>query len=233
MPSRIRTLPLLAPAAAALVLLTPTSPAAAHVNVEPSTTTAGEYAVLTVSLAHGCEGSPTTRLAIQLPEEILTVAPTRHPLWDVTKQKAPVDPAVTDAHGHEITERDAVVTYTARTPLPDGVRDAFELSVKLPDEPGGVLTFPAVQTCVDGTTAWTEVAVDGAGTDDLEHPAPSFPVTAAQGAAPSSAPSAGESAAQKQAAASSTSPMSGFGVGVALLALLAAGTALVRTRRRA
>ena len=228
MPTRPRPLPLLAPAAAALVLLT-AAPAGAHVNVEPSTTTAGEYAVLTVSLAHGCEGSPTTRVAIQLPEEILSVAPTRHPLWEVTKQRVALDPAVTDAHGNKVTERDAVVTYTARTPLPDGVRDAFELSVKLPEEPGGTLVFPAVQTCVEGETAWTEVAVDGADAEDLTHPAPTVAVTAPEGS-----PKPG--ATKPAAAHAGTGPVSGLaelGLGAALLSLLAAGTALVRTRRRA
>ena len=43
------------------------------------------------------------------------------------------------------------------------------------------MAFPTIQTCEKGSTAWTEVAADGGTEDDLEHPAPSFVVTAATG----------------------------------------------------
>ena len=82
------------------------------------------------------------------------------------------------AEGNEITERVATVTYTAKSPLPDGYRDAFELSVQLPESEGTTLLFPTIQTCEEGSTSWTEVAADGQSEDDLEHPAPAFEVTA-------------------------------------------------------
>ena len=43
------------------------SPASAHVTITPSTTAAGAFAVLEVSVGHGCEGSPTTEITIQMP----------------------------------------------------------------------------------------------------------------------------------------------------------------------
>ena len=69
--------------------------------------------------------------------------------------------------------------YTAKTPLPDGVRDAFELSLQLPQKAGETLAFPAVQICEKGETAWTEVPADGQDAEELEHPAPAFEITEA------------------------------------------------------
>jgi len=79
-----------------------------------------------------------------------------------------------------VTEGSTQVVYTARTPLPDGQRDTFELSLQIPeDAEGQTLTFPTIQTCEAGSTSWTEVPADGQSEDDLEHPAPAFEVTAA------------------------------------------------------
>jgi periplasmic copper chaperone A len=169
-------------AAATLVALVAwAAPASAHVTITPSTTAAGAFAVLEVSVGHGCDGSPTTEITIQMPPEINAVTPTQNALWDVQKEIETLDPPAVDAHGDEIGERVASVTYTARTPLPDGYRDTFELSVLLPEDEGATLVFPTVQTCEDGESAWIEVPADGQDADELELPAPSFVITAAGG----------------------------------------------------
>lgn len=167
-------------AAAAGALALAAAPAAAHVSISPSTTAAGSYTVLTVSVPHGCDGSATTKIAIDLPEPIHAVTPTRNPFWDVEKEMEQLDEPITDAHGNEITERVDQVVYTARTPLPDGQRDTFELSLQLPDAEGETLAFPILQTCEKGETGWTEVAADGQADEDLERPAPLVTITAAE-----------------------------------------------------
>jgi hypothetical protein len=87
---------------------------------------------------------------------------------------------VDDGHGGEYTERVAEVVYTAKEPLPDGLRDAFELSLKLPEAEGETLAFPAVQECEEGETAWVQLPEEGQSADELEHPAPSIVLTAAE-----------------------------------------------------
>ncbi len=73
-----------------------------------------------------------------------------------------LDEPITGSHGEEITERVAQVVYTAKTPLPDGQRDAFELSLQIPEDAAGqTLAFPTIQTCEQGETAWTEIPADG------------------------------------------------------------------------
>jgi len=215
-------------ATAALVAIA--GPASGHVTVTPTTTTAGAYSVLTFSVGHGCEGSPTTRIAISVPEDILAVTPTRQPLWKVTKEKETLAEPVTDAHGNSVTERDATVVYTARTRLPDGYRDAFELSVQLPDAEGETLVFPTVQTCEKGETPWTEVAAEGQDPHQLEQPAPALTITAAEAGGHNSDAESDEAQPEE---AGSSGTLGAVGLGAGLLGLLAGVTALWQVRRRA
>jgi periplasmic copper chaperone A len=164
------------PAATAAIALSLVSPASAHVSATPSSAAAGASTVVTFSVGHGCEGSPTTAVEIQVPESVLSVTATRNPFWDVDTTIAQLEEPATDAHGNTVTERTASVVYTATTPLPDGQRDTFQLSFTVPDAEGELLAFPTIQTCQKGETAWTEVPADGQDSHELESPAPSFEI---------------------------------------------------------
>ncbi|HET7683944.1 MAG TPA: YcnI family protein [Marmoricola sp.] len=209
-------------------------PAQAHVTVSPDTATAGAFTIATISVPHGCDGSATTRVAVQIPEQILSVTPTRNPLYDVDKLIVALDEPIQDAHGNTVTERVGQVVYTARTPLPDGYRDAFELSFQVPDTPGETLVFPTIQTCEKGQTAWTEVASDGQDPESLEHPAPTIAVTAPAERDGADATDVPDAAAAPDAddAVDSGSPALGWaGLVLGALGLVAGGTALARSRR--
>ncbi|MDO9455882.1 YcnI family protein [Nocardioides sp.] len=242
---------------AGLLTLGLAGPASAHVTVTPSTTAAGSYSVLTFSVGHGCEGSPTTAVTISIPEGINAATPTRNDYYDVTKQVAKLDPAVTDAEGNELTERVSTVTYTAKTPLPDGYRDTFEVQLQLPeDAEGETLSFPTIQTCAQGETAWTEIAEAGQSEDDLDNPAPAFAVTEAsegghhdagathddaaeegeEGEAAAVSTETGSAAETQESAASSDDDGNGLaiaGLVAGVAGLLVGGFALLRSRRTA
>lgn len=219
--------------AATLLALGLAAPASAHVTITPSETAAGSYTVLTVSVAHGCEGSPTTEITIQMPDGINAVTPTRNPLWAVEKTIVPLDEPVTDAHGNELTERVGEVVYRADMPLPDGYRDSFELSLQLPQTPGETLVFPVVQTCEEGENPWVEVPAEGQDAEELERPAPTVTVTEATGDGHHGEESAEEPADEPAAESDSEdSDALGYaGLGVGALGLLVGGTALARGRR--
>jgi uncharacterized protein YcnI len=216
----------------AALLLTPialAAPASAHVTVTPSTTEAGAAALVTVSIGHGCEGSATTAVEIRIPESVYSVTPTRNPLWDVTVEKEPVVPPVTDEHGTRITDRVSSVTYRTDTPLPDGQRDTFELSLHLPAEVGSALVFPTIQTCEKGEAAWIEVPADGHDADDLALPAPAFVVTAPGATAP--ATTAVELVTHDRSSSGSSLLALGA-LGVAVAGVLLGLAALTRLRHR-
>jgi uncharacterized protein YcnI len=194
----------------------------AHVGVSPGTGAAGEYTVATVSVPHGCDGSPTTSVTIKVPEQVLAVTPTRNALWDVEKTIVKLETPVEDAHGNEVTEKVDTVVYTARTPLPEGYRDAFELSFKVPDVAGETLVFPTVQKCVKGQTDWVEVAEEGGA--EPEHPAPVLQVVEGSGGGHGQVSSASEGD-------DSSDGIAYGALAAGVLALLAAGAALVTSRK--
>lgn len=221
-----------------LVAAVAAAPASAHVTITPNDTSAGAYTVLTFSVGHGCEGSPTTRLAIQVPEPVLAVTPTLLAGWEVEKKMVTLDEPVDDAHGTSVTERVGQVVYTADQPLPDGYRAAMELSLQLPDTPGETLTFPVVQTCAEGETGWTETPAAGQDPEELERPAPTVTITEA---ATEAEAAAADAEATRTPATTTTRTVEVESDGNAMLALagLAAGLigiviallALTRSRR--
>ena len=218
------------PAATAAIALSLASPASAHVTATPSTAAAGAYTVVTFSVGHGCEGSPTTKIEIQVPETVLSVTPSRNPFYDVEKTVKQLDEPVTDAHGNEITERTSTIVYTARTPLPDEQRDTFELSFQVPDAEGEVLAFPTIQTCEKGETAWTQVPSDGQDEDELENPAPSFTITPASGGGHHADEEEGTTDEPDDEDTDGSSALGWVGLAAGLLGLAAGGLALARTR---
>ncbi|MCW2786054.1 MAG: hypothetical protein JWP74_2571 [Marmoricola sp.] len=221
-------------------------PASAHVTISPPAGNAGEYTIATVSVPHGCDGSATTRVAIQVPKELVSITPTRNPFWTVSKKMEHLSTPVKDSEGNEITERVAQVVYTAKTPLPDGYRDAFDLAFQVPKLTGKTIYFPTIQTCEKGQTAWVQIAPKGA--DEPEYPSPSLLILppapgetddgdidptvadAAQLQGDKAAPSAA-STIEKSTDGSSTLGITGAAAGFLGLALGAA--ALARTRRKA
>lgn len=227
--------------AAGLLTLGVAGAASAHVSVTPAGTAAGSYTVLTFSVPHGCDGSPTTSVAIQLPDGINTVTATRNPFYTLaTTTERLAEPLVSE-DGDEVTERTSTVTYTAVTPLPDGERDTLELSLQLPeDAEGRTLAFPVIQTCEEGSRNWTEIPAEGQTEDDLANPAPAVVVTAA--GAGGHQDTAQTSDSTEPATDSRTAAVSdddgGDGLAIAGLAtgvvgILVAAVALARTRRTA
>ncbi|UOE42778.1 YcnI family protein [Agromyces larvae] len=162
-------------AGALLALAAAPLAASAHVTVTPGDAPAGAYTVLTFSVGHGCDGSPTTALTFDLPENVLSVTPTVKPGWTVEKVMVPLDEPAEGAHGDTVTERVGQVVYTADTPLPDGYRDTFELQVRTPDDAAGTtLAFPVLQSCVEGETNWADLPTDDGA--EPETPAPTIAV---------------------------------------------------------
>ena len=96
------------PLALGAVVLGVAAPASAHVTISASTTAAGAFAVLTLSVPHGCDGSATTEIAIQIPEEVNAVTPTRNALWEVDKQVEDVKKQFREVQEHFVEQREYI-----------------------------------------------------------------------------------------------------------------------------
>ncbi|WP_127472680.1 YcnI family protein [Microbacterium sulfonylureivorans] len=134
--------------------------ASAHVHVDPGAAAAGSTETLTFAFSHGCDGSPTTALVIDIPDGVGNATPIVQGGWTITRELA-ADGVPTQ------------VTFTSDAPVEDGLKAAVSMDV-LFDETAAdsQLAFPVTQTCVEGETAWTEIAEDGQDPHDLESPAP-------------------------------------------------------------
>ena len=141
---------------------------------------AGAYTEVQLRIGHGCDGSPTTKVEVQVPESVVAATPFRIAGWDAASAEAPLDPPVDDGEGGSITERTSTVTWTATdgNVLPDHQVQDFGISVKVPDQVGEVLYFKTIQTCEQGSTDWI-TEWDGKG-EEPEHPAPAVTVIAAE-----------------------------------------------------
>jgi copper(I)-binding protein/uncharacterized protein YcnI len=167
-----------AAAVAALAFLNPSGSAFAHVTLADPRAAPGAYYVSFFRVGHGCAGSATTALRVELPEAITTARPQPKPGWTVEIEHAPLAAPVKGEGGKLLTERVKAITWRGG-PLPDEDWDQFGIMAKLPDAPGK-LYFPAVQTCEIGEARWVEIpAADKPGR--LAHPAPSLEVAAGAG----------------------------------------------------
>ncbi|MHC2997814.1 YcnI family copper-binding membrane protein [Microbacterium sp. HJ5] len=134
--------------------------ASAHVHVDPGTAAAGSTETLTFSFSHGCDGSPTTALVIDIPEGVGNATPIVQGGWTISREEG-ADGIPTQ------------VTFMSDTPVEDHLKATVSMDVLFDESAAdSTLAFPVTQTCVEGETAWTEVAEDGQDPHDLDAPAP-------------------------------------------------------------
>lgn len=192
--------------------------AGAHVGLTPEEAPRGASTLLTFAFTHGCEGAPTDGLRFSLPDGLSSVSPTADPNWDITIERG--------ENGLVST-----VVYTALTPIPDELRGAVSMAVRIAQDAPDALVFPVVQTCADGTAAWTEVAAEGQDPHDLASPAPVLLVAAGESGGHGADHGTAEAPKAETDAAASALPwiLSGTGLAVSLAAL---GIALRANRSR-
>jgi uncharacterized protein YcnI len=153
---------------AALIALA--APAFAHAVLHPAETPADSYFKATIGVGHGCEGTPTLRLRVRIPDGVTGVKPMPKAGWEIAVKREPLAQPVADPHGRRITERIAEVMWTGK--LLDENFDEFAMQVRLPDKPGETLYFATVQECEKGVHRWIEIPAAGQARRDLREPAP-------------------------------------------------------------
>lgn len=162
---------------AALAALVGASAATAHVTPTPSKAAAGSYAVLAFNVGHGCEGSPTRQVSIQIPASVTSAKPRPKAGWTISIERVKLAKPTKDTHGKTVSDRVGVITWSGGR-LEDGWFDTFDLSVKLPDGAGKTVYFPVVQRCVKGVTRWIQIPT---GSGEPDRPAPGVVLTKATG----------------------------------------------------
>jgi periplasmic copper chaperone A len=164
------------------VILT-TSPAWAHVEIDPGSEPKGAAVVFSFRVPNEEQNANTVKLDVQLPTDhpFANVLVGQKPGWTFTTQTRKLAKPITTDDG---TFTDAVteVTWTATNGgIPPGAFDLFPVFAGLPKNTSK-LTFKAIQTYSNGdVVSWIEIPTRGAPPPD--HPAPVLQLTTAQSGA--------------------------------------------------
>jgi len=156
--------------AAAAVLIS--TGAQAHVTLEEPAAVANSGYKAVLRVTHGCEGSSTHTVRVQIPTGFLGTKPIPKPGWKLELQRVKLAEPY-DSHGRKIDETVAEVIWRAQSPeafLADAHYDEFVLRGQTPPKPG-VIWFKVQQVCEKGELNWAEVPAAGSSTKGLKAPA--------------------------------------------------------------
>ncbi len=165
------------------------SPAAAHAHatlqIREASPDAGYRGV--VQITHGCEGTPTNRVSVTIPEGVIGAKPMPKPGWTVTTQRGPYARAYPYYHG-DIAEGVKTITWSGGS-LPDDQVDEFTFLARISDAfaPGATIHFPVEQDCEKGAYRWSEIPAAGQDPHSLKSPAPGVTLVAAPAKPPAPA----------------------------------------------
>jgi periplasmic copper chaperone A len=150
------------------------SSASAHITLENGEAAIGAGYKAVFAVPHGCAGSATIKIRVQIPEGVIGVKPMPKPGWSVETIKGKYA-ADYDFHGTKLTEGVKEVVWSGGK-LPDDNYDEFVISTFLTGtlKPNTMLYFPTVQECEQGISRWIDIPEEGhaAHGHDSKSPAP-------------------------------------------------------------
>ncbi len=148
------------------------SPAHAHVTLESKQAAVGSYYKAVLAVPHGCAGSATIKLRVQIPEGVISVKPMPKVGWTVDVVEGKYS-AEYQLHGNKIASGVKEVVWSGGK-LADKHYDEFVMQTFLTDtlKPNTTLYFPVVQECETGVNRWIEIPAEGAGHSEGKSPAP-------------------------------------------------------------
>jgi uncharacterized protein YcnI len=144
----------------------------AHIVLDQAEAPAGSAYRAALRVGHGCAGSATTAIHVQLPAGLRGAKPQPKPGWTLAVKKAALVKPY-ESHGRRISEDVVEISWTAQGEanyLQNDWFDEFVLRGSLPEQ-AGPLWFKITQRCVKGETAWAEIPAEGSDIRGLKAPA--------------------------------------------------------------
>ena len=226
----VRLLSCLAAVLTAFVVLAAT--ASAHVTVSAVNPTQGAYTVLTFQVPTESDTASTVGLTVQLPDTPLAqVLDQPMPGWTFSSQTKRLATPITTDDG-VVSEAISEVAWKATDGgIKPGQFGQFVLSVG-PLPKADSITFKVIQSYSDRSqVAWIEVAAPGSNAEP-EHPAPVLKLSPASSSSQASAAGPVVTAEPKKQSQTGPVVLGIVALVVAVGAAVAAGLALVRSRRQ-
>ena len=131
------------------------APALAHVTLEQNAAPVGSFYKAVLRVPHGCDGSATTKLSVQIPEGIISVKPMVKSGWTLQVTRGAYAKPYSFLHGAKFTEGPKEVIWSGGN-LPDAYYDEFVLS-----------TFIAGELPAGGSTVQDSVRAMGRAVDEI------------------------------------------------------------------
>jgi len=158
--------------AALAVAFLAASSASAHITLKGKEAAIGSPYDAVFVVPHGCAGSATTKIRVQIPEGVIAVKAMPTAGWNVETVTGKYAAAY-DYQGASVSEGPKEVVWSGGK-LPDHVREEFVISTFLTGglKPNTVLYFPTVQECEQGISRWIDIPADPAHAHDSKWPAP-------------------------------------------------------------
>ncbi len=172
------------PVAALLLVPLLASAASAHALLERKEAAPNAAYRGVVQIMHGCDGQPTTRVSVSIPEGVTGAKPMPKPGWTIATTRSAYAKPYPSFHG-TVTEGVTTITWSGGS-LPDDQVDEFTFFARVSDafEPGATIYFPVEQDCPGGGTRWSEIPAQGQDARALKNPAPAVRIVAAKSPAP-------------------------------------------------
>ncbi|MBY3129771.1 MULTISPECIES: YcnI family protein [Rhizobium] len=148
-----------------------------HATLEQAQAAPGKAYKAVVRIGHGCEGKPTIRVRVKVPEGLISAKPMPKSGWTVDKIKGAYEKSY-NLYGAAVKEGTTEIAWSGGN-LADDEYDEFVFRGTVAKEtPTGTRIYvPIVQECTDGAfERWIEIPTVGKSSDDYENPAPFFDV---------------------------------------------------------
>jgi periplasmic copper chaperone A len=144
--------------------------AQAHVVFDVNQVGAGQLSLGALRVSHGCNGTPTTRIEVTIPEGVTRVVPRALSGWTISTQTRKLAVPIT-LHGQQVSEVTSKINWSGGG-LPDNLYEQFEFRFQAPMAAGRVMYFPVEQTCITGATSWSNIPRTGQRWEEVATPAP-------------------------------------------------------------
>jgi uncharacterized protein YcnI len=138
-----------------MVALCLASPALiAHPLFEHTKVTASSTFKSALMITHGCGDSPTVKLIVDIPEDVLAVTPQIKPGWTVEKIESTLD-VPREVFGIQTTKYTSQIIWSGNS-LSSNYFDVFSFII-IPPGDATTLYFPTTQICEEGIEAYTSI----------------------------------------------------------------------------
>lgn len=147
----------------------------AHAVLDKNTAESGSYFKATIRVSHGCNGSDTNKVIIEIPEGLQTAKPQAKPGWQIKTKKRQLEKPVI-LHGKTFAEGVYKIIWEGGL-LSNEHFDEFSFVTKIGLEPQEIY-LPVKQECVNGEEIyWSEIPEAGKTPHDYISPAPKLTIT--------------------------------------------------------